>query len=374
MAIDGYWALSGAYYEDDSGTNSGAAYIHSLSAFFIDTDGDGISDDVEENTCTDKFDADSDDDGLLDGAEDANFNGTQDPGETDPCNRDSDDDDMPDGWEVTNNLDPLVNDAADDKDGDGFRNIREYVAGTSANDINDAPFFEAETEDFETGDFSRYPWLTSGNALWSVTGTNGHSSSHAAQTGTITDDQSTSLEISRYTEVGDFSFWYAVDSEQNYDWLYFYLDGTLTGHWSGSVPYTQAIYPLTNGMHHFRWEYVKDKSDLVGSDTAWIDNVTFPGFVDSDGDGMPDGWEIDHEMDALNNDAGDDADGDLFTNGMECLMGTDPQSDLSTPSVSMGFDADLDVDGSDLKRLADGLGYGFLTSAEVQKFVEGFGR
>ena len=341
----------------------------------IDSDGDGLSDTLEDSVpCLDPNDEDSDDDGIWDGIEDVNHNGFHDPGETDPCDWDSDDDDMSDGYEVDNNLDPFVDDAAGDRDGDGFSNIREYVAGTSADDNTDMPSFMSETEDFETGDFSQYPWLTSGDSLWSVNTTNPYGGSHAAQAGTITDNQSTSLEISRYTEAGDFSFWYAVDSEQNYDWLYFYLDGTLTGQWSGPVAYTQAIYSLTNGMHQFRWEYVKDKSDLGGSDTAWVDDVIFPGFVDSDDDGMPDGWEVDHDMDAFNDDAGGDADGDLFTNGMECIMGTNPRNPADYPVLNKGFDADMDVDGADLTRLVEGIVSGIVTPAEVQTFAEGFGR
>lgn len=348
--------------------------IYVVDAPPLDSDSDGLPDDIEAIGCTEPDDPDSDDDGLLDGTEDANHNGSQDLGETNPCDWDSDDDDMPDGWEVANGLDPLVDDASDDKDLDGFSNIREYVAGTNADDINDTPTFAAEIEDFETGDLSQYPWLTAGDALWSVTDTNAYSSTNAAQAGAITDNQSTSLEISRYTEAGDFSFWYAVDSEAGYDWLNFYIDGALTDQWSGSVPYTQAIYPLTNGMHYFMWEYVKDKSDLGGSDTAWINTIVFPGFVDSDGDGMPDGWETDHNLTPLLDDADADADNDLFTNHMECLMGTDPRNPSDYPILSKGFDADMDVDGADLTRMADGLASGVVTQAEVEVFAEGFGR
>jgi hypothetical protein len=43
--------------------------------------------------------------------------------------------------------------------------------------------------------------------------------------------------------------------------------------WSGTVAYTQVVYPLTAGMHHFNWGGVKDKSDLDGSETAWIDTI-----------------------------------------------------------------------------------------------------
>ena len=76
------------------------------------------------------------------------------------------------------------------------------------------------------------------------------------------------------------------------------------------MPRQSSRWPTA--CNHFRWEYVKDDSDLGGADTAWIDDVTFPGFVDSDGDSMPDGWEIDNDMDPLIDDANGDADNDLF--------------------------------------------------------------
>ena len=58
----------------------------------LDSDSDGLTDEFEDTTCTDPFDADTDDDGISDGAEDVNKNGVVDPGETDPCSVDSDGD------------------------------------------------------------------------------------------------------------------------------------------------------------------------------------------------------------------------------------------------------------------------------------------
>ena len=65
-----------------------------------DEDGDGLSDDIEDATCTDPHDADSDDDGISDGIEDANHNGELNAGETDPCDSDSDGDGIQDGTET----------------------------------------------------------------------------------------------------------------------------------------------------------------------------------------------------------------------------------------------------------------------------------
>ncbi len=67
---------------------------------FVDSDNDGIPDDIENAGCTDAFDADTDDDGIADGAEDANHNGIVDVGETNPCNIDTDGDLIQDGTEI----------------------------------------------------------------------------------------------------------------------------------------------------------------------------------------------------------------------------------------------------------------------------------
>jgi len=65
-----------------------------------DTDGDGITDLIENAGCTSALDLDSDDDGLADGMEDADHDGVVDAGETDPCNADTDGDGIQDGTEL----------------------------------------------------------------------------------------------------------------------------------------------------------------------------------------------------------------------------------------------------------------------------------
>jgi lectin-like protein len=65
-----------------------------------DSDADGLTDDVENNICTDPNDADTDDDGIMDGNEDLNGDGILDADETDPCLADTDGDGIMDGTET----------------------------------------------------------------------------------------------------------------------------------------------------------------------------------------------------------------------------------------------------------------------------------
>ena len=59
--------------------------------------------------------------------------------QTNPKSIDSDDDGMPDGWEVDNVFNPLVNDAFIDSDNDRYCNLREYLSGSNPNNIFEIP-------------------------------------------------------------------------------------------------------------------------------------------------------------------------------------------------------------------------------------------
>ena len=62
----------------------------------------------------------------------------------------------------------------------------------------------------------------------------------------------------------------------NYDFLKFYLDGTLIDQWSGNTGWKRHVQILDPGKHLLEWRYQKDLNTTKGEDAAWIDNVVFP--------------------------------------------------------------------------------------------------
>ena len=101
------------------------------------------------------------------------------------------------------------------------------------------------------------------------------SGTYSAQSGAISDGESTSLEFVGILADGLVSFSYNISSESNYDFLQFYIDGVQLAQWSGSQNgnFTTLI---TLGQHTLMWKYVKDGSVSVGLDAAWIDDIVIP--------------------------------------------------------------------------------------------------
>jgi len=132
-------------------------------------------------------------------------------------------------------------------------------------------------EDFETGDFSKFPWTTGGNANWAIATdmVNGGTFSAKAPVA-IGDNQSSFLEVTLTVELGSICFFRKVSSEQSFDFLKFFIDGVEKGSWSGELPFAREAFPVTAGIHTFRWEYIKDFMVSSGQDTTWIDDISFP--------------------------------------------------------------------------------------------------
>ena len=133
-------------------------------------------------------------------------------------------------------------------------------------------------EDFETGDFSAYNWAQGGNADWLVQTSVVNTGAYSAQSGDIIDNQTSELSISGNVSADDvISFYYKTDSESDYDFLKFYIDGNEEGAYSGEGgAWTQATFDVTAGTHTFKWAYEKDGSVSDGDDCAYLDDIVFP--------------------------------------------------------------------------------------------------
>ena len=95
---------------------------------YIDTDNDGIADQVEIETGINPNSDDTDGDGIPDGVEDANQNGSVDPGETDPGLWDTDGDSVSDGVESG-----LTSPRGNDTDQNTFRADEDPATTTDPN-------------------------------------------------------------------------------------------------------------------------------------------------------------------------------------------------------------------------------------------------
>lgn len=131
-------------------------------------------------------------------------------------------------------------------------------------------------EDFESGDFSQHSWQLSGDASWTVVSGTANGGVYSAQSGAISDSQQTAIEISLYTGPGTIQFYNKVSTEQDYDFLRFYIDGDLKGEWSGEQAWTLQSYEVRlSGIHTFKWVYEKDFLSSGGSDTVWLDDIQY---------------------------------------------------------------------------------------------------
>lgn len=93
---------------------------------------------------------------------------------------------------------------------------------------------------------------------------------------TITHEQRSSFSITDEFVAGELSFYIRVSSEFGYDFLNFYIDGTLVSRWSGDVDWKQVVQYISAGEHTLTWTYVKDRDVSDFQDKAWVDLISLP--------------------------------------------------------------------------------------------------
>jgi len=133
----------------------------------------------------------------------------------------------------------------------------------------------APADDIAEGvDNAALTFIKSGSANWSKVTDVYYYGGDSAKSGTITHNQTTSIETS--VTVGStqaVKFYWKVSSEAGYDYLRFYVDGVLKNQIAGTVDWTQVSNNIASGTHTLKWTYYKDGSVSTGSDCGWVDKL-----------------------------------------------------------------------------------------------------
>ena len=133
-------------------------------------------------------------------------------------------------------------------------------------------------ENFETGDFSRFPWNNNlSDYPWTIDTLHAYEGNSCMKStcdgigGGISQ-----IEVSVYVPLeGQMSFYSKISSESPWDIGCFFLDGIKKIECSGEEDWTEHRFDISVGEHVFRWNYVKDASTDVGDDCFYVDCIRF---------------------------------------------------------------------------------------------------
>ncbi len=138
-------------------------------------------------------------------------------------------------------------------------------------------------ENFETGNFDLFSWGNLGDKNWEIAQDFVYEGFFSSRSGNIIHNQESSLIIDiEVLQESELSFYRKVSCEDdsssnnNYDYLAFYIDGFEHARWDGILDWEQETFMVTPGFHSFEWRYHKDHSASLYSDCAWIDAISFP--------------------------------------------------------------------------------------------------
>jgi parallel beta-helix repeat protein len=133
---------------------------------------------------------------------------------------------------------------------------------------------------FQTTDYGRAlnltntDWLSVGDTTWFVQNNITHSGFLALRSGTITNNQTSTVQTT-LTGPGTLTFWWKVSSQLNRDLLSLKVNSSTQAVISGSIDWQPRAVYIGSGPHLFEWTYAKDASGSSGQDAAWLDQVSW---------------------------------------------------------------------------------------------------
>jgi hypothetical protein len=154
-------------------------------------------------------------------------------------------------------------------------------AGNYGTENSYGPYIiNAIIETFESQNFAAFPWEMSGNKPWVIATSGAYTGQYCSRSGTITHNQKSEMNLTlEFATDGVVSFARRTNTEENYDFLRFLIDGVEIEKWSGLNPWAEVNYPITAGVHKLSWIYEKDQVGSSGSDRAWVDDILLPPYL-----------------------------------------------------------------------------------------------
>jgi hypothetical protein len=141
-------------------------------------------------------------------------------------------------------------------------------------------FADNYTETFESGNLNSSPpfnWVTTDPWKWETTNEVSHTGTYSLCSGRNGNNEKSEISLSIVTSKNDsIYFAFKVSSEKGFDFLRFYIDGSLISSWSGESDWSIASYPIQKGNHILKWAYEKDDYFQKGADRSWIDDIFLP--------------------------------------------------------------------------------------------------
>ena len=135
-------------------------------------------------------------------------------------------------------------------------------------------------EDFETSDFSKFPWNTTGTRAWTVTNSSPFEGSYCAvsksgmsygnsSTLTLSINAAANDSISFYRRFTAGSGWFGSNEFR------FYIDGNIVESLSNATSWSRTAFPISAGSHTLKFEYYCGAYG-GSSGIAAIDYINFP--------------------------------------------------------------------------------------------------